>query len=206
MNDTNPPVQSLRSLVIASGVAMLIAGVVLTAFVLPAEYGIDPTGIGKKMGLTVLAETDTVQATATPLPIGQAADISCNEPSVAANHGVITEHNATSTATPQWQDSVKIIVPAKQGLEYKFHLTEGATLEYTWATDGAKLYFDFHGEPKGDKTGYFKSFKESTDKQSSGALTAPFEGSHGWYWENNTRAPVTIILNTKGSYQILGLM
>ncbi|MGR8932056.1 MAG: hypothetical protein ACU836_15600 [Gammaproteobacteria bacterium] len=206
MNDIDPPVQSLRSLIIASTVATVIAGFVLTAFVLPAEYGIDPTGIGKKMGLTVLAETSTVQAAAIPLPIGQAAVIDCAGPSVSANNGVNAEHNDASAPTPQWQDSVKIIVPAKQGLEYKFHLIKGASLEYAWVTDGAKLYFDFHGEPKGDKTGYFKSFKESTDKQSSGALTAPFEGSHGWYWENNTRAPVTIILNTKGSYRILGLM
>ncbi|WP_305909967.1 hypothetical protein Q9L42_002775 [Methylomarinum sp. Ch1-1] len=210
MNDSNPPIQSLRSLFIASGVATLIAGFVLTVFVLPAEYGIDPTGIGKKMGLTVLAKQTTapepVQAMAISLQPQQTAEITCPEPSDSEQNSVKTSQNSASAAAPQWQDTVKIIVPAKQGLEYKFHLKKGASLEYSWATDGAKLYFDFHGEPKGDKTGYFKSFKVSTDQQSSGALTAPFEGSHGWYWENNTRSPITVILNTKGTYRILGLM
>lgn len=197
MNETNPPIQSLRSLIIASCIATLIAALVLTAFVLPAEYGIDPTGLGKKMGLTVLAKTDTVKATAIPLPTEQVA-VTCPDSS--------EKPSQSAQADSKWLDSVKIIVPAKDGLEYKFHLKKGAAMEYAWSTDGARLYFDFHGEPKGDTTGYFKSFKESTDKQSSGALTAPFEGSHGWYWENNTRSPVTIILNTKGDYRILGLM
>ncbi|WAK00284.1 hypothetical protein [Methylobacter sp. YRD-M1] len=85
-------------------------------------------------------------------------------------------------------------------------MVKGASLEYSWTTDGAKLYFDFHGEPQGDRTSHFKSFKESTDNRSSGTLTAPFEGPHDWYWENKTSSPVTIILNTKGSYRVLGLM
>lgn len=206
MNDTQPPVQSLRSLVIASSVAALLAGFVLTAFVLPAEYGIDPTGIGRKLGLTVLAETNSARASAVPLALPQTETTTCPEPDDATNKNAIAAQTSDSPAIPQWQDSVKILVPAKQGLEYKFHLQKDATLEYSWTTDGAKLYFDFHGEPKGDKTGYFKSYKVSTHHQSSGTLSAPFEGSHGWYWENNSRAPITIILNTKGSYRILGLM
>lgn len=235
MNDTNPPVQSLKSLIIASAVATVIAGFVLIIFVLPAEYDIDPTGLGKKMGLTVLAastaESNQAQAIAIPIQPQPVTALTCpdqkneiilaqttatiakSEPEPAAKAEIKAKketenspQNIAAVQAPQWQDTVKIIIPPKQGLEYKFHLQKGASLEYAWASDGTKLYFDFHGEPKGDKTGYFKSFKESTDRQSSGALIAPFEGSHGWYWENSTRAPVTVILNTKGSYRILGLM
>ncbi|WP_031434587.1 hypothetical protein [Methylomarinum vadi] len=206
MNDTQPPVQSLRSLVIASSLATLIAGFVLTAFVLPAEYGIDPTGIGRKLGLTVLAETNSIRAAAVPLALPQTEAATCPESNEATNKNAIAAKTPDTPSIPQWQDSVKILVPANQGLEYKFHLQKDATLEYSWTTDGAKLYFDFHGEPKGDTTGYFKSYKVSTHHKSSGTLTAPFEGSHGWYWENNSPAPITIILNTKGSYRVLGLM
>ena len=180
MNDFNVPVQSLKSLVIATVLATLLAAVILILAVLPAEYGIDPTGIGKSMGLTALS----VQAEESAKPMV----ISCKE------------------QMAQWNDSVTIIVPANSGLEYKFHLVKGAALDFSWVTDGGKLYFDFHGEPKGDKTGYFKSFKEATSNQSSGSLSAPFEGSHGWYWENKTRAPVTVFLNTKGDYRVLGLI
>lgn len=206
MNDINPPVPSLKSLITATVFATLLAGIILISAVLPAEYGIDPTGLGKMMGLTALSAQ--TKATSQPLAITcpvlspQTAEISGQDQKQAANQTEITQ----TEQLPQWQDSVKITVPAGEGLEYKFHLAQGASLEYSWTTDGAKLYFDFHGEPQGDKTGYFKSFKESTDNQSNGTLTAPFEGRHGWYWKNKTRSPVTIVLNTKGSYRILGLM
>jgi len=210
MNDINTPVQSLKSLIIASSFAMLLATIILISAVLPAEYGIDPTGMGKMMGLTVLSAQ--TKATSQPLAITcpvlppQTAEVSDRNQKQAANQATGSTEAAQKEQLPQWQDSVKITVPAGEGLEYKFHLVKGASLEYSWATDGAKLHFDFHAEPQGDKTGYFKSFKESTDNQSNGTLTAPFEGPHGWYWENKTRSPVTIILNTKGPYRILGLM
>lgn len=104
-----------------------------------------------------------------------------------------------------WQDTITITVPARNGIEYKLHLKEGGGLEYTWKTNGAALFFDFHGDPAGDTSGYFKSYKESTDSQSAGKLKAPFEGVHGWYWENNTPSPVIITLRVKGDYQRLDL-
>ena len=104
-----------------------------------------------------------------------------------------------------WKDTISIIIPASGDKEYKFSLTKDAVLEYEWKTDGAALFYDFHGEPKGDKTGYFKSYKKSTDSQASGSLTTPFEGTHGWYWKNKTSAPVTITLRTKGVYQRLNI-
>lgn len=212
MNNINPPVQSLKSLkslIIATIFAALLAALILISAVLPAEYGIDPTGLGKTMGLTALSAPakEAAQPLAMTCPVlPQPAEISCPEPNNAASKPEKLAKNTQKEQQAQWKDSVKIRVPAGDGLEYKFHLVKGASLEYSWATDGAKLYFDFHGEPKGDKTGYFKSFKESTDNQSSGAMTAPFEGAHGWYWENKTQSPVTILLNTKGAYRILGLM
>jgi hypothetical protein len=99
-----------------------------------------------------------------------------------------------------------ITVPAGSGLEYKFNINKNAELAYAWITDGASLYFDFHGEPAGDTSGYFKSFKETTDNQSDGVLKAPFTGTHGWYWENNTQNPVQITLKTRGQYTVKGLM
>ncbi|MGR9036748.1 MAG: hypothetical protein ACU83O_09185 [Gammaproteobacteria bacterium] len=176
---------------------------------MPAEYGVDPTGFGENLGLTVLSsQSKESQPLAITLPVSilQTIETTCPDQTNGANNPANAVQKDQKIQPLQRIDSVMIIVPPKQGLEYKFHLSKGASLEYSWTTDGTKLYFDFHGEPKGDKTGYFKSFKESTDNQSSGDLTAPFEGSHGWYWENKTRFPVTIVLNTKGSYRILGLI
>ena len=106
---------------------------------------------------------------------------------------------------PQREDLIIITIPARGDKEYKFHIEKGATLEYAWETNGSKLFFDFHGEPKGDTTGYFKSYRKNTDSQASGSLTAPFEGTHGWYWKNNSHLPVTIVLKSKGAYRRLDL-
>jgi len=103
------------------------------------------------------------------------------------------------------QDTISIIVPARGDKEYKLHLLKGATLEYTWQTEGAELFYDFHGEPAGDTSGYFKSFKKSTGSEASGSLTTVFDGTHGWYWKNNTSSAVSITLKTKGEYQRLDL-
>jgi hypothetical protein len=161
--------------------AVLLAIFILVAVVGPAEYGIDPTGIGKAMGLTVLAKPTT--------PLDTKTVVLC-----------------PSGAESDWLDTVVITVPAESGLEYKFHVKKNAELAYAWTTNGSKLYFDFHGEPSGDTSGYFKSFREATDNQSSGVLKAPFTGSHGWYWKNKTQSPVQVTLKTKGQYSVKGLM
>lgn len=185
------PQPSIKSLLTSSIVSVIIAIIILLVAVLPAEFNIDPTGLGKAMGLTVLSQTNSNTA----------------KPSIVSCPDIVAVTNDSAEQKPQasqWQDSVVITVPAYKGLEYKFHIIKGETLEFAWNTDGAALYFDFHGEPAGDKTGYFKSFKESTQNQSSGTLTAPFTGSHGWYWKNNSNKAVIINLQTRGNYKIIG--
>ena len=205
MNLENQPLQSTKALINASLVAVLLAMVTLFAAVLPAEYGIDPTGLGKKMGLTMLAEQSS--------PIAK----DCSGTTQAQKHGgdEITESaaNQASASTAlqadlitERNDTVTIVIPPKKGLEYKFYMEKDHELNYSWGTDGKPIYFDFHGEPKGAKNGYFKSYTTATDNKSSGSLTTPFEGIHGWFWENGTDQPITIQLTTKGVYRVMGVM
>jgi hypothetical protein len=200
------PVQSLKSLIYACIVAVLLAVVILFVAVLPAEYGIDPTGLGRKIGLTAFSEMSRktaksqAQETLTQQPQAEEqGDSALNKPSADNRPLEIGENR-------QWKDDVKIFIPPKKGLEYKFSMQKGAELEYSWQTDGTSIYFDFHGEPKGARDGYFKSYVNIMDNSSKGVLTAPFEGIHGWYWENDTSQPVVIELHTNGTYQILGVM
>ncbi|MDQ7074444.1 MAG: HupE/UreJ family protein [Gammaproteobacteria bacterium] len=104
-----------------------------------------------------------------------------------------------------WKDKIIINISARGEKEYKLQLAKGATLEYTWKTDKGELFYDFHGEPKGDTTGYFKTFEKDTQSSASGSLTTIFEGTHGWYWKNNNAFPIVIILNVAGEYQRLDL-
>ena len=122
-----------------------------------------------------------------------------------SNAVMAVEEKPEKPQQTQQQDSINITIPARGDKEYKLQLAKGATLEYAWKTDSAVLFYDFHGEPAGDTTGYFKSFKKSTDNQASGTLTTAFAGTHGWYWKNNTSSPVNIVLKVKGEYQRLDL-
>lgn len=100
-----------------------------------------------------------------------------------------------------WKDTIKVTIPAHGEIEYKFWIEKDKLLEYTWSSDNSKLYFDFHGEPAGDTTGYFKSYKESTLDKSNGSLIAPFLGTHGWYWKNESSKNVVVTLKVKGEYK-----
>ena len=100
-----------------------------------------------------------------------------------------------------WTDTINITIPARGDKEYKLYISEGATFTYSWDSDQNQLFFDFHGEPAGDTSGYFKSFEKDTDSQSGGSLTAEFNGTHGWYWKNESSIPANITLKLKGQYK-----
>jgi hypothetical protein len=98
-----------------------------------------------------------------------------------------------------------VTVPAGKGIEYKFQMAQYEKMTYEWITDGEPLYFDLHGEPQGDTTGYFESYAIATLSAMKGSFTSPFAGSHGWYWKNNSDKPVAIQLIVEGQYEVIGL-
>ncbi len=110
----------------------------------------------------------------------------------------VEKMDASSSAN--WTDTIMVTIPARGDKEYKLGLVKGATLNYEWKTDNGGLFFDLHGEPKDDNTGYFKSFDKNTKSFASGSLTTIFSGTHGWYWKNNNAFPVIITLNVSGAY------
>jgi hypothetical protein len=170
---------SNKALLQASFIALVIAAAVLVSVILPAEYNIDPTGLGAKLGLTALANTDS---------------------SMNTNEGDATE-NTKIDAT----DIMQIIVPANRGIEYKFAMQQFKKMTYQWQTDGTALFFDLHGEPEGDTSGYYESYAIATVNEMQGSFTTPFAGIHGWYWKNTSDQEVTIKLTVSGEYTVIGL-
>lgn len=185
MNRTeNIPIASSKTLLIATFSALVISVLIYFTVILPAEYNIDPTGFGKKLGLSVLSE-----------PV-----------SLPVNNQKVADTNTSIESFEFREDNVLVTVPANKGIEYKFSLKEFGNLTYEWKIKGgSNLYFDFHGEPAGDTTGYFESYSIATTNQMKGSATVPFAGSHGWYWKNVTNQDVTIELETSGNYQVIGL-
>lgn len=113
--------------------------------------------------------------------------------------------NIKNIEDTKWKDTIIITIPAKGEKEYKLQVLKDSSFSYLWKTDKGVLFFDFHGEPKGDTTGYFKTFKKSISEESKGSLTTIFEGTHGWYWKNYNSYPIRITLNVKGNYERLDL-
>jgi len=112
----------------------------------------------------------------------------------------LTQNKETAKLS-SWKDVITVTIPARGDKEYKLYIAKGETFEYSWETSGEKLFYDFHGEPAGDTTGSFKTFKKSTGNSSAGKLTASFDGTHGWYWKNSTSSTVDIVLKVNGEYQ-----
>lgn len=151
--------------------SLIFAGIALVTLILPAEYNIDPTGIGNSIGLTVFNSTKAEAVT----------------PDSSQDAQGVTE-------------TIELTIPAGRGIEYKFIMQQYQKLAYEWVTDGDELYFDLHGEPEGDTSGYFESYAIATLDEMTGSFTAPFTGSHGWYWKNTTDEPVMVELTVSGEY------
>jgi hypothetical protein len=192
MTDVTPPTLSPRALLISTAAAAAFAALVLVTVVLPAEWGVDPTGIGRAIGLTRLAEA-----------AGEIPEVELGDDAGAA----LTAGGSKASAPEPGifrEDTVQIEVPAGGDLEYKFGLAKGSTLDYAWQTDRGLIFSELHGEPKGDRTGYYEDFVTSRAQSVKGSLEAPFEGSHGWYWKNENEFPVKITLTTRGIYAVIG--
>jgi len=51
-----PVVVARERIALAAGAALLAAGLILVIAVLPAEYGVDPLGVGRRLGLTAMSD------------------------------------------------------------------------------------------------------------------------------------------------------
>lgn len=195
--DYQPP--TLKNLLIGTAASLGVAVLVLVTVVMPAEYDIDPTGVGHALGLTALAQAAEPEEALAPEPAPEPA-----EPEVAA----APPSGAAETFQPQQgefrSDYYEIPLQPGQGLEFKVILSAGETLLYTWDAGNASLYYDMHGEPLDGPEGFFLSYQEQTDSAAKGALRAPFEGTHGWYWRNDGEELATVRLKVSGFYRLQG--
>jgi hypothetical protein len=176
---------SVRQLVRATLVALGTAAIVLIVAVLPAEYGIDPTGVGRRIGLLRPAPAEVAL---TPGP----ADATLGQP-------VVKE------GTPFRTDEMTLTLGSGDGAEIKAWMTRGRRFVFSWTSEGGVVNVDMHGEPIDAADGEFTSYWKDEDKTAGhGAFEAPFDGTHGWFWENLGPEPVTIRLQTSGYYDKLG--
>lgn len=168
----------------ATAGAVLAAAAVLVVAVLPAEYGRDPTGLGRMLGLTALAAAPE-QASLTP-----AGTIPAVESAV-----IVSE-------SPFQAGEMSLILPAGEGAEIKALMRSGDSFVFGWTAD-APVNFDMHGEKPNDGNNYTSYWRNRAQTDAHGSFTAPYDGTHGWYWKNPGRNPVNITVKVSGYYQKL---
>lgn len=203
MTGNTSPAPSRKKLLIGTAAALGVAAVALVVFVLPAEYGIDPTGAGKALGVTKLAEAEEGniylergQARTNvmfPLETGAAADETRLRATLAANN------IAERPGTPLRTDRFEIKLMPYEAIELKYDLAEGAPIIFSWTAGGAPMHVDMHSHPFAGGEEMTESFVIEDKLPSQTAVyVAPYDGIHGWYWQNRTLDEVTLTLDATG--------
>jgi hypothetical protein len=181
-----PVIVARERIAVAAGAALLIAGLILVIAVLPAEYGVDPLGIGRRLGLSAMSD------------VAKQVDALSADRAAGAGAGQII---APQDRAYQ-QETVNFTLGPGQFIEYKYRLAKSEALLYSWKATGP-VNVDLHAEPDGAPRGYAESYeKKNQITLGAGTLTAPFSGIHGWYWQNQGKAEVTVTLSSAGFYKI----
>ncbi|MCB1357384.1 MAG: hypothetical protein KDK53_13075 [Maritimibacter sp.] len=164
--------------------AAALAAVVL--FVLPSEYGVDPTGFGDATGLTELAAPpEVVVETRLTAPV----------------------EIASRPVTPFREDTVTLTVGGMMEnwgqVEYKLSMLAGDDMVYRW-TASAPIYFEFHGHtiPTEEEPMQVMDYIADQSTESQGRLTAPVDGVHGWFFRNEGFEPIEITFHFAGFYTL----
>jgi hypothetical protein len=116
---TLPPPPSGGALLKATLLAIVVAAIVLVTVVLPAEYGIDPLGTGRALGLDDLyaAKAEVEAEASAPAAI------------VASEGGPLSPRFVNYR-----DDSRTLTIPPKVGIEFKYERSAAATPRRTTAS------------------------------------------------------------------------
>lgn len=209
MADANPPPSppgrgALKGLVIA----LVVAAVLFVTVVLPAEFGRDPTRIGKLLGLDAMHSGTGVASGTGDGKVRLTEVIEGNERVFEADPGdgrepvplpnpAVSQLEETAPRT----ETLTVQLGADEKTEIKAVLPKAKMIVYSWQVEGGQVYVDFHGhDPSlGDKF-WVRYSEQDGVTGASGSLVAPFSGEHGWYWLNVTDGPITIKLTVTGYF------
>ena len=207
MYNSDTPLQaelpSSQKLIKSTILAAISAVVLLFTVVLPAEYGIDPTGVGKLLRLTEMGQVkqqlaDEAAADAAGLVATETSDIDN-----MTEQTINTTPTDTTVADGQWRDEIPFTLTPGEGIEIKMKMSEGDKANYSWVVTGGEVNIDTHGDALGKAISYEKGRGVASDE---GVLEAAFTGNHGWFWRNRGDSDVQVVLRTRGDYSTIKKM
>lgn len=205
LNELPSSRQLLRSTVIALGVAVAL----LVTVVMPSEYAIDPTGVGRVLGLTQMGELKitlvqeaAADAASKPVAVTLAQAPAPAQPIPQVQVAVAPVVEAVAKPKPALKtDAMTVTLKPGEATEIKLEMLNNTKVSYEWSTSGGPVNHDTHGEPYNGAEGYFHSYRKGQQVNADkGEFTAIFDGTHGWFWRNRSNGDVTISLKTSGEY------
>jgi hypothetical protein len=197
-----------RKLVRSTVIAILVAAGLLVTVVMPSEYAIDPTGLGRTLGLTQMGELKIILAQealadAAPPQASAPAPAPTPAPQVVQSQPIAAPvpPPVPTTAPALKTNQMSVTLKPGEGTEIKLEVLKDKTVSYEWTAVGGPVNYDTHGEPYNGEKGYFHSYNKGKQvKSDKGEFTAIFDGTHGWFWRNRSNNDVTIALKTTGDY------
>ena len=192
--ETTQPHMSRKGLLLATGGAAAVAAVVLFVGVIPAEFGYDPLGLGKATGISRLWVPDEVTIKNTSGGLAYA-----HEYPIAWRTDVI-EIPLTSVDGGR----------AGYELEYKVRMRKNAALIYEWkrlarstTTMSMTTSTGAHDAEQTGEDMTVATYRQSNARTIRGSLIAPFDGIHGWFFQNSSIKPVVIRVRIAGFYELI---
>ncbi|GAB5504748.1 transmembrane anchor protein [Pyruvatibacter sp.] len=183
-------------LIRSTAIAAVSAVAILVTVVLPAEYNIDPTGIGGALGLAEMGEIKTQLAE--EAEADRLLELEGQEQSSLMNDifGLFVGA-AHAQEAEVWRDEITFTLAPGDSAEWKLVMEEGQTAEYRMLVEGGRVNFDLHGHGGGNSVTYEKGRGSTGDE---GEIVAAFDGEHGWFWRNRDSETATVTVQVRGEY------
>lgn len=175
-----PPTARLAAATLA---ALAAAAVLLVTIVWPAEFGRDPSGVGRALGIFRPAADEAVES----------------EPSETG--GATASTVLVRRSQPFRGDEMSVTLQSGEGAEIKAEMGRGQRMVFSWTAVGGGVDVDMHADAgNGEATSYWKDEGQTSGH---GAYEAAFAGNHGWFWQNLNDTPVTITVKVVGYHDRL---
>ena len=173
-----------------TGVAALVAITLLLTIILPAEFDIDPTGVGSVLGISGLSHQAVVEG----------VNSETGENALAAASPLHIHHQPPL----KFVDVDLVLEPYGQG-EFKLKMQANAELSYLWHSGTDLVYADLHGHTlvmgdEGEEEIVVRYLETQEGTGESGQFHTPFGGDHGWYFLNLETRPINIRVQISGNF------
>jgi hypothetical protein len=202
---TRAELPTSKQLMRSTLIAIASAAAILVTIVLPAEYNLDPTGIGKALGLAEMgeikaqladeAEQDRLKSKQSSALVPAINSTSTSISGLISGLFMSSAHAQEVAATRN--DEMNAVLKPGEGVEIKMVMMKGAEVSFSWSIEGGVVNFDMHADGGGQEISYEKGRGIAN---AEGKLVAEFDGNHGWFWRNRGTADVTLTLKTDGAY------